>query len=108
MPPLQHTPSGIPGFDLIAQLTDGILVVDHDGCLLFLNPAAEQLLGRPAADLLGENVGLPVFAGGSMEINLVTSDGSERVAEMQAAEVEWDGAPAFVAALRDMTGRKRL
>jgi diguanylate cyclase (GGDEF)-like protein/PAS domain S-box-containing protein len=94
--------------NLIAQLADGILVVDHDGRLLFLNPAAEHLLGRPATDLLGENVGFPVLAGGSMELDLVTSDGSERVAEMQVADVEWDGRPAFVAALRDVTGRKRL
>jgi PAS domain-containing protein len=94
---------------LIAQLADGILVVDGDGCVLFLNPAAERLLGRPAEALLGENVGFPMVAGGAaVELELVTSDGSDRVAEMQMAEVEWDGRPAFVAALRDVTLRKRL
>jgi Amt family ammonium transporter len=95
--------------ELIAQLSDGVLVVDHYGCLLFLNPAAEHMLGRPASDLLGENIGFPMAVGGpAMELNLVTSDGSERVAEMQVAEVEWDGEPAFVASLRDVTERKRL
>jgi diguanylate cyclase (GGDEF)-like protein/PAS domain S-box-containing protein len=94
--------------NLITQLTDGILVVDRDGCLLFLNPAAEHLLGRPADDLLGENVGFPMIVGGAMELDLVTSDGTERVAEMQVADVEWDHKPAFVAALRDVTERKRL
>ena len=86
---------------LIAQLSDGVLVVDRHGSLLFLNPAAEHLLG--------ENIGFPMVAGGpAVELDLVTSDGSERVAEMQVAEVEWDGEPAFVASLRDVTGRKRL
>jgi PAS domain-containing protein len=94
---------------LIAQLSDGVLVVDRDGSLLFLNPAAEHLLGRPATELIGENIGLPVYtAGVQVELELVTSDGSERVAEMQVAEVEWDGEPAFVASLRDVTERKRL
>jgi PAS domain-containing protein len=94
---------------LIAQLSDGILVVDRDGCGLFVNPAAEHMLGHPASELLGENIGLPVHtAGMTVELDLVTSDGSERIAEMQVAEVEWDGEPAFVAALRDVTERKRL
>src|SRR5689334_23506601 len=95
--------------ELIAQLSDGVLVVDRDGSLLFANPAAEHLLGRPAHDLIGENIGFPMLAGGlAMELDLVTSDGSERVAEMQVAEVDWDGEPAFVASLRDVTERKRL
>jgi diguanylate cyclase (GGDEF)-like protein/PAS domain S-box-containing protein len=95
--------------ELIAQLSDGVLVVDHDGCLLFLNPAAEHLLGRPAKDLLGQHVGFPMVAGGpALELDVVTRDGSERIAEMQVAEVDWDGEPAFVASLRDVTERKRL
>ena len=95
--------------ELIAQLSDGVLVVDREGCLLFLNPAAEHLLGRPAQELLGENIGFPMLAAGfAMELDLVTSDGSERVAEMQVAEVDWDGEPAFVASLREVNERKRL
>jgi diguanylate cyclase (GGDEF)-like protein/PAS domain S-box-containing protein len=93
----------------IAQLSDGVLVLDRDGCLVFLNPAAEHLLGRPASELLGEHVGFPMRAGApAIELDLVTRDGSERVAEMRVAEVEWDGQPAFVVSLRDATQRKRL
>jgi PAS domain S-box-containing protein len=66
------------------------------------------MLGQPASALLGENVGFPMITDGPIEVDVVTRDGSERVAEMQVAEVEWDGQPAFVAALRDVTGRKRL
>ena len=94
---------------LISQLVDGILVLDHDGCLLFLNPAAEDLLGRPGSELLRQNVGLPIVTGGvPVELELVKGDGSECVVEMQTAEIEWDGQPAYVAALRDVTERKRL
>lgn len=93
---------------VIAQLADGILVVDRGGTLLFLNPAAEQLLGQPGADLIWENVGFPVAPGGSYELELVTSDGAERCVEMRVADIEWDGGPAYVAALRDVTERKRL
>lgn len=95
--------------NLIAQLADGVLVLDVNGGLLFLNPAAEHMLGRPSDELLGENVGLPAVPGGpAVELNLVTRDGSERVVEMQSAAVDWDGEPACVAALREVTERKRL
>jgi diguanylate cyclase (GGDEF)-like protein/PAS domain S-box-containing protein len=95
--------------ELIAQLSDGILVLDRDGCLVFLNPAAEHMLGRPASEMLGEHIGFPMVPGvPQIELELVTRDGSERVAEMQVAEVEWDGGPAYVASLRDVTERKRL
>lgn len=95
--------------ELIAQLSDGVLVVDREGSLLFLNPAAEHMLGRPASELLGENIGFPMVPGGpALELNLVTRDGSDRIVEMQVAEVEWDREPAYVASMRDVTERKRL
>ncbi|HEX6715321.1 MAG TPA: diguanylate cyclase [Thermoleophilaceae bacterium] len=94
---------------LIAQLSDGILVVDGDGCVLFANPAAERLLGRPTAELVGGSIAFPMSAGGPpAELDVVASDGSERIAEMQVAEVEWEDRLAFVASLRDVTARKRL
>ena len=41
-------------FNLIHKNADGMLVVDEQGIMQFVNPAAEMLLGRSAQELLGE------------------------------------------------------
>ena len=95
--------------ELIAQLPDAVLVVDRGGSLLYLNPAAERLLGRAAAGLLVDSSEFPAALGGpAVELDLVTSDGSPCVAETRVAEVDWDGEPVYVASLRDLTERRRL
>jgi diguanylate cyclase (GGDEF)-like protein/PAS domain S-box-containing protein len=85
---------------------DGMVVIDHNGSVLFVNPAAERLLSRPAADVVGAQFGFPHAPGGAIEIEVVAG-GALRVAEMRVVKVEWEGTPAFLASLRDVTERKR-
>jgi diguanylate cyclase (GGDEF)-like protein/PAS domain S-box-containing protein len=85
---------------------DGMVVVDRDGAVLFVNPAAERLLGRVSAQIVGAQFGFPQAPGGAIEIEVVAG-GALRVAEMRVVNVVWEGAPAFLASLRDVTERKR-
>ena len=41
---------------VLKSANDGVIVVRGDGLISFVNPAAEQLLGRPASALLGSTV----------------------------------------------------
>jgi diguanylate cyclase (GGDEF)-like protein/PAS domain S-box-containing protein len=85
---------------------DGMAVIDRDGIVLFVNPAAERLLGRVSTQIVGAQFGFPQAPGGASEIEVV-SGGALRVAEMRVVKVVWEGAPAFLASLRDVTERKR-
>ena len=38
------------------SISDAVLRTDTEGCLLYLNPAAEKMLGRPLAELRGQPV----------------------------------------------------
>jgi signal transduction histidine kinase len=93
---------------LIERNADGIVIVDHDGTVMFVNPACEHLLGRPAARLLGEPFGFPCVAGSTAEIEILRPGGESAAAEMRVVETRWDGRPAFLATLRDITQRKSL
>jgi diguanylate cyclase (GGDEF)-like protein/PAS domain S-box-containing protein len=85
---------------------DGMVVIERNGTVLFTNPAAERLLGRPSAQIVGAQFGFPYTPGGAIEIELVA--GKElRMAEMRVVKVQWEGVPAFLASLRDVTERKR-
>jgi len=92
--------------DINEQNADGIMVVDDQGVLLYLNRTAQELLGRPPEELLGEVLGFPLAAGESTELDLVRQD-ANLVLEMRVAETSWEGEPALLASLRDITHRRR-
>ena len=94
--------------NLIENTADGILVVRPDGMIRYANPAATVLLNRPAAELVGRYFGIPIIAGGTTEIDLPFADGEVGVAEMRVVDTEWEGEPALLASLRDISDRKRL
>jgi len=93
---------------LVDQNADGLLVVRHDGVIVFANPAAQHLLGRPAKALLGQMFGTPICPGRAAEIDLPLAGGAVRIAEMRVVDTVWDGAPAYIASLRDITEHRSL
>ncbi|GAC1325849.1 MAG: hypothetical protein NVSMB2_24620 [Chloroflexota bacterium] len=90
---------------LIERNADAIVVVDEQGICQFVNPAAERLFRRRADALLGSALGLPLVVGETTDIDIV-GEGSG-VAEMRVVETIWQGAPALLAVIRDITDRKR-
>jgi signal transduction histidine kinase len=96
--------------NLIEKTADGVVVVSADGVIRYVNPAAEALLGRPAGELLGALFGRPLTAGETAEIDLCPGPGRSSslspIAEMRVVEIDWEGQPAFLATLRDITERK--
>ena len=91
---------------VIRENVDGMLVIDREGVVVFANPAAERLLGRAAQALEGTRLGFPLVPGESSEIDVVAGP-SPRTAEMRVVAIDWEGQPAALAALRDVTDRKR-
>ncbi len=93
---------------LIESNADGMLVVRSDGTIRYANPAATSLLNRSATELVGRFFGIPILAGETTEIDLPFRDGKVVVVEMRVVETEWEGEPALLASLRDISDRKIL
>jgi signal transduction histidine kinase len=94
---------------IIAHNADGMVLVCPRGVIRFVNPAAEQLLGRRADRLLGQAFGIPVVPGKATEVDIVPLPGGEpRTAELRVVEIDWEGEPAYLASLRDITERKQM
>ena len=92
---------------VVLRSADGIVVLDADGGILFLNPAAERLLGRSAAELVGRPFGVPLLFGEAVELDVPQASGPPRVVEMRVVTTEWQGGFARLATLREITERKR-
>lgn len=92
---------------LIVRNSDGMMVVNGDGIVRFVNPAAEVLFGRPAVHLLDSPFGFPITPGDSAELEVLQQPGGIATVEMRVVETDWEGAPSFLLSLRDITERKR-
>ncbi len=110
---------------LVEQLPEPILLVARD-MLVYLNPAGRRLLGAEAdEDLTGRSL-LDFFSADQydevarqlrrlqtgeavppFECSLIRFDGEERIVEITAARVVFQGHPVVQLILRDLTERRR-
>ena len=93
---------------IITESADGTVIVDRDGIVRFVNPAAEALLGRTADGLLGEPWRSPLIGGETTELEIVRQGGKGVVGEMRVVDIAWEGGTAHLTAIRDITERKRI
>jgi len=92
---------------IIEGNADGIVIVDAEGVVLYVNSAAEVLFGRSENELKGEALGFPLVTGNKTQINILQKSGETIVVEMRIVEVNWEGKPALLASLRDITEHKK-
>ena len=90
---------------ILDTITDGILVVDLHGIVLYANQAAIKLLERKS--IVGQSLAIPINSGCTepQDINLIRPSGFAW-AEMRSVPFEWEGAPAYAIGLHDITARK--
>ena len=101
---------------LITKNADGIVVVDRQGIVRFINPAALKLFGCKQEELLGELFGFPVVGSDNTEVDIypynresTAANGRlEKIAQMRVVEIEWQGETAYLVSLRDITERRRV
>lgn len=93
---------------LITKNADGIVVVDRQGIVRFVNPAAESLFGRKAEALVGEVLGFPVGGSDKTEVDVRSATGEAAIAQMRVVEIDWESVPAYLISLRDVTETKQL
>ncbi|HEV8217421.1 MAG TPA: PAS domain-containing sensor histidine kinase [Gemmatimonadaceae bacterium] len=92
---------------IVERMVDGIVVATLEGGIRFANPAAEQLFGRSSHELVGTQIGFPAVAGERAEIEVVRAGGAPVSAELRVVDIDWEGEPARLVMLRDITHRKR-
>ena len=89
---------------ILTTISDGIVVVDQRGVVLYANESAERLFER--GELVGKDLAVPIHSGETrQDINLIRPSGIGW-AELRAAPITWDKQPAYVICVRDITERK--
>lgn len=88
---------------IIELNADAILIINKEGRVKFVNPAAKQMFGREIEDFIDQNFGYPVQSGEKLEIEIIQRDGNIRYAEMKSVQIEWEKEDAYLLSLRDIT-----
>jgi PAS domain S-box-containing protein len=92
---------------IVEATSDGVVVLDSGKRVLYANSAAISMFQRSK-----ENIGEiwfdhPVVLEETTEMDIVRPDGSTGVAEMRVESTEWEGQPAHLAMLRDVTAQRK-
>lgn len=94
--------------NMIYSNADGILILDKNSIVKFMNPAAEIIFGTKAGHFVGGAFEHLIIPDQPTELDIITGNGKSSVAEMRVMETEWEGQTAYLASLRDITDRKRM
>ncbi|MEI7772161.1 MAG: EAL domain-containing protein [Chloroflexales bacterium] len=92
---------------IVTHSADSLLILDLDGTVRFVNPAAENLFGRSGDDLIGTAFGFPLVLDEVTDLEIFRPGGGVALVEMRAQPIDIDGASAFLVTLHDITERKR-
>ncbi len=117
-------------FSLLESVPDAMVIADDGGTILHVNAMAERLFGYPRDQIVGRPVELLLPArfrtmhqvhrsgyhaaprarpmGLGLDLSGLRQDGSEFSAEISLSPIDVDGRTCVIAAVRDVTERKKL
>lgn len=120
----QHTQT------IIDNMIDGLITIDARGLIRVFNPAAEQMFGYSAAEVVGRNVsmlmpsahakqhdtylhlyqttGIAQIIGIEREVEGLRRNGSCFPMDLSISEINKNGEVEYIGMVRDITERKRL
>jgi len=81
--------------------------VDRNGIVCFANPAAESIFEHKREEFIGRSFGFPLVAEKKTEIDIIKQKSEKLVAEMHLVEIDWEDKRAYLASIRDISGRKK-
>lgn len=93
-------------YNVVENSPDGIIIVDRNGVVRFINSATKTIFGDKADKLVGDIFEFPALTDKTTEIDFLR-DGEAGTGEMHVAETDWAGESVYLISIRDITERKR-
>jgi PAS domain S-box-containing protein len=90
---------------IVSNVSEGILIADQEGRIVFANPSSAKTFGMPIEQLIGLSIGVPNVLNNQFEITYLAHDGKSGESELQVVPIEWDQQPAYLISLHDITER---
>ncbi len=89
--------------NVLMKNPDGMIVVNRNNEIVFVNPSAEKLYSKKAKDLVGTVFSEPDDGSGLIELQLPGTSRKKRVLGVMSIELQWEGEKCRLVSLRDET-----
>ncbi|MFN5515627.1 MAG: PAS domain S-box protein [Cyanobacteriota bacterium] len=93
--------------NILSHTRNALIVLNQAGLIQYVNASAVELFGRPEGDLIGSDWGYPLTTDG-VEIEILSPQQALKVAKLTLGEIIWEGQPAYLVSLQDITEQKAL
>jgi two-component system, cell cycle sensor histidine kinase and response regulator CckA len=113
-------------YRLLVESADDAICITQQGVLRFVNPSGAELMGRPKEELLSKPFAEMVhpedleeltrlylerlrdeYVAPGHRFRIITSDGGKKWVESYSATIIWEGQPAVLSLIRDVTRQIR-
>ena len=94
--------------EIIENNADAMLVLNKQGIVQYMNPAAERLFDREKEQFIGQSFGFPIASEDALEIDILKKSGSIVVGEMRTVNTERNSERSYIVSIRDITERKEM
>ncbi|GBF80230.1 PAS domain-containing protein [Aphanothece sacrum] len=86
---------------ILEGVTEGLVLINDEGKVKFVNTAAAKLFARPKSELINYFLGLPIADEGT-QVTIFRPGGHLIMAEMRVSSITWDSKTAYLASLKDV------
>ncbi|BAQ60613.1 diguanylate cyclase/phosphodiesterase with PAS/PAC sensor [Geminocystis sp. NIES-3708] len=93
---------------IINNNLNGMVIVDQNGKILFLNSEAEKLFNRKREKMLGEILGIPLEFDKIIELDIPHSSWQLITVEIRAVPIIWNDNNVFLISLTNITEQKKI
>jgi PAS domain S-box-containing protein len=91
---------------ILENNADGILIIDEEGIVMYVNPAAEMIFDRKKKEFIGIQFGFPLTNEGLQEIVIFKKGGLYVEAELRLVPITWRNKPGYQLSVRDISQHK--
>lgn len=92
---------------IVSKNVDAMVVLDRDGVIQYVNPAATKLFNLAEAELTGRVIGFPIVLQEPVDMYILRQYREFVAVEMRMVEVEWGEQLSYLISFRDVTGHIR-
>ncbi|MDD5773917.1 MAG: EAL domain-containing protein [bacterium] len=92
--------------NIVEKDSDGIIILDKNGIVQFINSTAKSLFGDNINDVLSKITAFSEKIDKTLEVEIIYKDGRAGFAELRVVETIWEDKPAYLASFRDITSEK--